>query len=70
MNTEPMKHWVPFLNNTNNIKEDWVEIYSNQKTINYISPSNTPIQPKTGSYMKARPKGYLLRESHKHGVFK
>ena len=22
------------------MKEDWVEIYSNQKTINYISPSN------------------------------
>ena len=26
---------------------------------------NTPIQPKTGSCMKARPKGYLSRESQK-----
>ena len=49
MNTEPMKHWVLFLNNTNphlnhrnsfSIKEHWVEIYSHQKAINYISPSN------------------------------
>ena len=27
--------------------------------------TNTPIQPKTGSCMKARPKGYLSRESQK-----
>ena len=49
MSTEPMKHWVLFLNNTNlhlnhrnsfSIKEHWVEIYSHQKAINYISPSN------------------------------
>ena len=25
----------------------------------------TPIQPKTGSYMKARPKGYRSRETQK-----
>ena len=49
MNTEPMKHLAtlpeqhqPHLNPRNSflIKEDWVEIYCNQKTINYISPSN------------------------------
>ena len=47
VNTEPMKHWLPFLNNTNPllnprksflITEHWVQIYSNQKEINYISP--------------------------------
>ena len=26
---------------------------------------DTPIQPKTGSYMKARPKGYRSRETQK-----
>ena len=35
-----------------------------------INFRNTPIQPKTGSCMKARPKGYRSRESHKHGEFK
>ena len=44
-----MKHWLPFLNNTNPIKiqenpflatEHWVQIYSDLKEINYISPSN------------------------------
>ena len=27
--------------------------------------TDTPIQPKTGSYMKARPKGYRSRETQK-----
>ena len=39
VNTEHMKHLnprKPFL-----IKKLWVDIYSNQKAINYISPSNT-----------------------------
>lgn len=50
VNTEPMKHWLPCLNNTNSIfknpkksffmTEHRVQIYSNQKEINYISPSS------------------------------
>ena len=64
MNTEPMKHWLPFLNNTNNLKEDWVEIYSNQKTINYISPSNLrasvePRPPKLPNLLQFSPPSIL-----------
>ena len=49
VNTRPMKHWLPFLNNTSPIlhpenpfltTEHWVQIYSNQKEINYILPFN------------------------------
>ena len=46
VNRGPMKHWSSFLNNTNpilipeNPTENWVQIYSNQKEINYISHSN------------------------------
>ena len=38
VNTEHMKHLNP--RKSLLIKELWVEIYSNQKAINYISPSN------------------------------
>lgn len=41
LGTVPEQH-QPHLNHRNSfsIKEHWVEIYSNQKVINYISPSN------------------------------
>ena len=46
VNRGPMKHWPSSLNNTNpnlipeNPTAHWVQIYSNQKEINYISHSN------------------------------
>ena len=46
VNRGPIRHWPSFLNNTNpnlipeNPTAHWVQIYSNQKEINYISHSN------------------------------
>ena len=46
VNTEHMKHLNP--RKSLLIKELWVEIYSNQKAINYISPSNIRASVETG----------------------
>ena len=49
MNTGPMQHWLPFLNNSTPYlnsrrfflkQEHRVQIFSDQKEIKYISPSN------------------------------
>ena len=49
VNTGPMKHWLPFLNTDQPhlnprtsflTTEHWLQIYSNQKEIKYISHSN------------------------------
>ena len=59
MNMGPMKHWLPFLNNTNPIEipellllsesflttEHCVQIYSNQKDDSNVKASVTPPPP-------------------------
>ena len=40
------------------------EVASDSRKL-FVNRDNTPIQPKTGSYMKARPKGYRSRETQK-----
>ena len=41
------------------------QIHLNVAELVLFDNDMTPIQPKTGSCMKARPKGYLSRESQK-----